>query len=229
MYPIPGPEFDYEKVGVSKNWSYLMPGFAAHWNKNSNLAWAFDTWFLNLFPRSKPFEYNGGGYATLSFIPTLATMILGLIAGGVLKSDRNGPRKVGWMLVVGLISLVVGLLLGVAGVCPVAKRIWTPSWTLFSGGWCLLLMAGFYFCTDMISVRTWAYPLTVIGANSVAAYCMAHLFEDFVLKSLKTNLGTKAFSIFGPDYVPLVSGAMVLIVFWLLLFWMYRKKIFLRI
>jgi len=49
----------------------------AHWNKNSNLAWAFDTWFLNLFRVKKPFAYNGGGYATLSFIPTLATMMLG--------------------------------------------------------------------------------------------------------------------------------------------------------
>ncbi len=69
-------------------WPHLMTGFAAHWNKNSNLAWAFDTWFLNLFPREKPFMYNGGGYATLSFIPTLGTMILGLIAGGVLRSER---------------------------------------------------------------------------------------------------------------------------------------------
>ena len=59
-----------------------MTGFAAHWNKNSNLAWAFDTWFLNLFPRHEPFAFNAGGYATLSFIPTLGTMILGLIAGG---------------------------------------------------------------------------------------------------------------------------------------------------
>ena len=85
------------------DWPHLMTGFAAHWNKNSNLAWAFDTWFLNLFPREQPFKYNGGGYATLSFIPTLATMILGLIAGGVLRrrsagldedrlADRGGRR-----------------------------------------------------------------------------------------------------------------------------------------
>ena len=58
------------------DWPHLMSGFPAHWNKNSNPAWAFDVWFLNLFPRSEPFRDNGGGYATLSFIPTLATMIL---------------------------------------------------------------------------------------------------------------------------------------------------------
>ena len=45
----------------------------------ANPAWAFDVWFLNLFPRSKPFVANEGGYTTLNFIPTLGTMILGII------------------------------------------------------------------------------------------------------------------------------------------------------
>ena len=84
LYPLPGAGFDYGSVGVPAAWreQHLLTGFAAHWNKNSNLAWAFDTWWLNLFPRVKPFAYNGGGYTTLAFIPTLATMILGVIAGG---------------------------------------------------------------------------------------------------------------------------------------------------
>ena len=55
LYPLPGAGFDYAKVGVPNDWPHLMTGFAAHWNKNSNLAWAFDTWFLNLFPAEKPF------------------------------------------------------------------------------------------------------------------------------------------------------------------------------
>ena len=63
-------------MGVPADWPHHLTGFAAHWNKNSNLAWAFDTWFLNLFPREQPFLYNGGAWSTLSFIPTLATMIL---------------------------------------------------------------------------------------------------------------------------------------------------------
>ena len=57
----------------------------ARWNKNANLGVAFDQWFMNLFPRVEPFVANGGGYLTLSFIPTLGTMILGLLAG----SDRQ--------------------------------------------------------------------------------------------------------------------------------------------
>jgi hypothetical protein len=77
IYPAPGPQFDYARVGVPPNWPHLYTGFLSHWNKNSNLSWAFDTWFLNLFPREQPFVFNEGGWSTLSFIPTLATMIMG--------------------------------------------------------------------------------------------------------------------------------------------------------
>ena len=81
LYPLPGPDFDYTKVGVPAGWPHLYSGFLAHFNKNSNLSWAFDVWFLNLFPREAPFRFNGGGWSTLSFIPTFATMQLGLWAG----------------------------------------------------------------------------------------------------------------------------------------------------
>ena len=67
--------------GRARGLEASLSGFAAHWNKNANFGNAFDQWFLNLFPRTKPFVYNEGGYLTLSFIPTLGTMILGLAAG----------------------------------------------------------------------------------------------------------------------------------------------------
>jgi predicted acyltransferase len=229
LYPLPGPDFDYGKVGASNAWPHLMTGFAAHWNKNSNPAWAFDTWFLNLFPREKPFAFNGGGYATLSFIPTLGTMILGLIAGGIVRSERTPWAKVRWLAAAGAVGLAAGAALGWLGVCPVVKRIWTPSWVLFSGGWCFLLLAGFYLLIDLWGHRRWAFPLVVVGMNSIAAYCMAHMFDGFIASSLKTHLGEDAFKVFGQAYEPLVHGALVLLMMWLLLFWMYRRKIFLRI
>lgn len=228
LYPAP-PDFDYAKVGVPPDWPHLMSGFAAHWNKNSNLAWAFDGWFLNLFPRAKPFEFNGGGYATLSFIPTLGTMILGLIAGGVIRSERPAMVKVKWLVAAGIIGLASGALLGALGICPVVKRIWTPSWTLFSGGWCFLLLAGFYVVIDVAGFKRPAFPWVVVGVNSIAAYCIAHLFDGFIFKNLKTHLGQDAFKLFGNAYEPFVHGAAVLLVFWLILYWMYRKKMFLRI
>jgi predicted acyltransferase len=229
LYPLPGPAFDYAKLGVPEAWPHLMNGFEAHWNKNSNLAWAFDTWFLNLFSRAKPFEFNGGGYATLSFIPTLGTMILGLIAGGVIRGERPPWAKVNWLLIAGIIGLVSGAVIGWLGICPVVKRIWTPSWTLYSGGWCFLLLATFYAILDIFGFKRWAFPLVVIGMNSIAAYCIAHLFDGFIFKNLKTHLGQEAFKSLGDAYEPFLHGAAVLFALWMILFWMYRRKIFLRI
>src|SRR5437763_11935636 len=144
LYPLPGPDFDYAAAGVSADWPHNYSGFAAHWNKNTNLVWAFDTWFLNLFPRDKPFLINAGGYATLSFIPTLGTMILGLIAGDRLRRGDPGRATVGWFVVTGAICLALGLAADEFGLCPSVKRIWTPSWVLVSGGWCYLFLAAFY-------------------------------------------------------------------------------------
>jgi len=229
LYPLPAPGFDLAAVGVPNDWPHLLTGFAAHWNKNTNLAWAFDQWFLNLFPRERPFVFNGGGYATLSFLPTLGTMILGLIAGGILRGDRTPWARVRWFLAAGAIGIAAGWVLGWLGVCPVVKRIWTPSWVLFSGGWCLLLLAALYAVIEIGGWRRWAFALVVFGMNSIAAYCIAHLWEDFIARALAQHLGANAFAIFGPAYEPLLRGAAVLAVFWLILYWMHKRRIFLRI
>lgn len=230
-HPLPPPDFDYARVKVSADWlaQHGLSGFAAHWQKNANFAWAFDNWFLNLWPRKEPWVCNPGGYATLSFIPTLATMILGLIAGETLRSERAPMQKLRWLIVAGVAALIAGWTLGALGVCPVVKRIWTPSWTLFSGGWCLLLLAAFYYVVEMRGWKAWMFPLVVIGMNSIAAYVIDHLWAGFIRGALTTHLGKDAFLIFGQPYQPLLLGGATLLVLWLILLWMYRRKIFLRI
>lgn len=228
LYPMPGPGFNYQAVGVPPDWQHYYSGFAAHWNKNSNLGNVFDQWFLNLFPRQSPFVYNEGGYLTLSFIPTLGTMILGLAAGRWLRAAAPSiPMK--RLLIAGVVGIAAGLLLHFAGICPVVKRIWTPSWTLFSGGACFLFLAGFSWVIDGKGYKKWAYPLVVIGMNSIAAYLIAELLRDFVVESFRIHLGPHAFQFFGTGLEPLMLGAAVLFAYWLILFWMYRRKIFLKI
>jgi predicted acyltransferase len=228
LCPLPGPGFDWNSVGVPANWPHNFTGFAAHWNKNANLGNAFDQWFLNLFPREKPFVYNSGGYLTLSFIPTLGTMILGLIAGRWLRSSAPViPLR--RFCIAGAIGVAAGLLLHFTGICPVVKRIWTPSWTLFSGGICFLFLAAFSWIIEVKRFRGWAFPLVVVGTNSIAAYLIAHLFERFTFSSFHTHLGELPFMLFGPGLYPLMLGAAVLLSYWLMLYWMYRRKLFLKI
>jgi heparan-alpha-glucosaminide N-acetyltransferase len=229
LYPAPGPNFNYAAVGVPDDWrQHLFTGFASHWNKNSNLGQAFDVWFLNLFPRTSPFLFNDGGYLTLSFIPTLGTMLLGVAAGRwTLAASPNIPMRKYLLAAVALMA--AGLMLHFTGICPIVKRIWTPSWTLFSGGVCFLFLAAFSWVVDIKRQRAIAFPLVVIGMNSIAAYFIAHLCENFVESSFRINLGMPALNIFGTAVEPTVLGTLTLGVYWLMLWWMYRKKLFIRI
>jgi len=229
LYPAPGADFPYASVGVPAGWPEQYSGLMAHFNKNSNLAWAFDTWFLNLFPREKPFLFNGGGYATLSFIPTLATMLLGLVAGRWLRSGLAQRELVKRFLIAGAIGLAAGTILHILGICPIVKRIWTPAWVLFSGGWCFWLLALFYAVIDVANKRSWAFPLIVVGMNSIAIYCLVHLIDRFIITSLYTHLGQGPFRVLGPAYEQLLVGLVTLGIFYLILRWMYRRKLFIRI
>ena len=227
-YP-PDTQLPFDKTGVKAGWTHDYTGFAAHWNKNTNAAAAFDRWFLNLFPREKPFEYNSGGYATLSFIPTLATMILGLIAGQQLMRFARTSLRFWNLFGTGLVLLLLGYGVGQSEMCPVVKRIWTPSWVLFSGGWCFLILSAFYATTDWSEWSRWTFPLRVIGANSILIYCIHDLLAPFILGSFKTHLGPDVFQVLGPWYEPFVAGATVMTVYWLLLLWMYQRRVFVRI
>jgi predicted acyltransferase len=258
LHPLPPADFNRAAANIPKNWEHDFAGFAAHWNLNTNAAWAFDRWFLNLFPREKEFLGNPGGYSTLNFIPTLGTMLLGLIAGGWLQCGRDrwareggrvastnppGPpgaaaedSVVSKMALAAVICLAAGWLLHTGGICPSVKKIWTPAWVLFSGGWCFLLMAAFYFVLDVLRWRAWAFPFVVIGMNSIAMYFMAHEFRGYIIEALRTNLGKDAFdgvaAILGLDPAvvePTIAGALTILVLWLILFWMHRRKIYLRI
>ncbi len=228
VYPLPAADFDWAAVGVPANWPHHLTGFAAHWDKNSNLAWAFDCWFLNLFPREKPFTFNGGGYATLSFIPTLATMVLGLLAGNWLRAELTHRQKLVRFLIAGVAGITLGLALQWLGLCPIVKRIWTPAWVLFSGGWCFLFLAAFYALVEVRRLGVWFWPLTVLGVNSIAAYVIAHVCEGFIGGALRTHLGAWLLPWFGA-YRPFVQGALIFAVMWLMLVWMYRRRIFLKI
>ena len=228
LYPAPGPNFNWQAVGVPPNWHYNFSGFASHWNKNSNLGQAFDVWFLNLLPRPSRFLYNDGGYLTLSFIPTLGTMLLGLFAGQWFRAaaPRIPMKK---FLIAAVALCAAGLLLHFTGICPIVKRIWTPAWTLWSGGVCFFFLAAFSWIIDVKQYRKWAFPLIVVGMNSIAAYLIAHLWEDFIINNLHINLGYSIFNVFGTGLEPFVLGSTVMLIYWIFLYWMFRKRLFLRI
>jgi predicted acyltransferase len=225
LWPLPPANYDYAAVEGQAYYD----GFEAHWNKNAHPAHYFDERFLNLFPRSKLWTANGGGYNTLNFVPSLATMLLGLMAGELLRSEQAAKRKFLKLLAGGVICLGLGLAMHYGGVCPIVKRIWTPSFALFSGGICLLVLAAFYAIIDMAGWSRWAFPAYVVGQNSIASYVMVHLMARWIVDAFHRHFGSGTFTVFGDEHQALLENLTVGTVVWLVCLWMYRRQIHIRL
>src|SRR5262249_7857346 len=220
--PLPAPGFDYASVG---GMSEPYTGFFAHWNKNVNPAAAFDHWILNVIPRTDPFEYNRYGLVTLAFIPTMATMIFGVMTGEMLRAPGEPARKAARLVVAGIVCLAGGVAMHYT-LCPIVKSVWTPSWALFSSGWVLLMLAAFFWVIDVKRLRRWSLPLVVVGMNAIAVYCLANLFDYWIFKVWEKSLGA-AFT--AAPYAAMWRSLAMVATLWAVAAVLYRRRIFIRI
>jgi predicted acyltransferase len=195
-----------------------VPGHGAGvFTADGNLAMWIDTAILGRFRDGTTYTW------ILSSLGFGATTLMGVLSGHVLRSRLPGKRKVVVLTAAGLACLLVGWLWGFA--FPIIKHIWTSSMVLWSGGWCLLLLALFYGVIDVLGYRRWAFFFVVIGMNAIVAY-MAPDFINFMDISKTTLAGlARHVGMFG-DFL-LAAGALG--VLWLGLYFMFRKRAFVRI
>lgn len=227
FWPVGTPE-EAAMLGLPADRQQL-PGFAAHWNQHLNPAASFDRWFLNFFPREAPFVFNRGGYQTLNFIPSIATMLLGLAAGQSIK-ETPGAFPVAIRLVLGgVVIALLGWMLDVFGICPMVKRIWTPSWTLWSGGLCLSILGLFHFLTEAAQRRWLVWPLGIAGMNSIVLYVLYMLLRPWMAATWERHLGAKVFLVAGASLAPILQACAVGLSFWLFVWWLARQKVFIRL
>jgi predicted acyltransferase len=234
IYPLPSAGFDFASVGQPAKWQH-PEGLAAHWDLNTNPAAAFDRWFLNLFPRGEPFRFREGGGTTPNFVPAMATMLIGVMAGGWLRSGRGEGQIVRGLLVAGVALVIAGIALDPAilpgvettrySMCPIIKRLWTPSYVLYSGGWVMLAAAALYWIVDVLKWRWWTRPFVVVGMNSLVMYLLAAFLDGWMRRTLSTHVGF----LFSGTFGPMVESAAVLAVFWLVCWWLYRRRVFVRV
>jgi predicted acyltransferase len=240
LYPDAGYDFNappqYRPDGkeiprneITRSWAEEhLKDIDPHWHKNHNVGQAIDLFVLNHLPAAEEFKANRGGYQTINFVPSLATMLFGLMCGELLRTKRSNREKLLILLSVGLAGLAVGLLLDVSGVCPIVKRIWTPAWALFSTGWCCLILMGFYGIIDVAGWRLWAWPLVIVGMNSIAIYTMGQLLRGTTTRFWH-GTASAAFTAAGPLWEPMLECTLTGLLFWLACLWLYRQKIFIRI
>jgi len=159
----------------------------------------------------------------LSYLGFGASVLLGVMAGQTLMSALKPMRKVFSLLIAGSVSLLGGLVWSLS--FPVIKLMWTSSYVLVSGGLSFMALALFYWIIDVLGYKKWAFGLIVIGMNSIAVYLATEIFDfrqvgNIFVGGLLPRIG---------PWAALVEASAAFVVVWLILYWMYRKKEFIRI
>ncbi len=170
----------------------------------------------------------GDNEGILSTLPAISTALLGSLTGQFLLSENrnlNKPKKGLLMIPAGIILLALGKLWGIA--FPIIKNLWTSSYVLYAGGWSMLLLAVFYLFIDALNIRRWSFPFVVIGLNSITIYMLSAGIINF--QSMNKFLFTGMINLFNEPYRPVISALCLILCEWGLLYFLYKKKIFLKV
>lgn len=170
---------------------------------------------------------HGGGYdpeGLLCIVSAIALALLGYTTGAALKYKECTPlMRFGFIFLCGAALLSISLV--TAEYYPIIKRIWTSTFVLAAGGIGMLLLALFYLVIDVWNLRAWSFPLKVIGMNALFAYILTSLID---FGTLNERIFSGCAELLEPDYAPLFFAASYIILLWLLLFGMYRQRIFVK-
>ena len=167
--------------------------------------------------------YDPEGFAGL--VPAVATAMLGMFAGEILSVSRwSGRRKTGLLLCLSAVCAVLAVVF--AQFCPLNKALWSPSFVLACGTYSFFALAVFYLIVDVLGFRKWAFPLQVIGMNSITIYLAQRILgfnkaTDFLFGGLASK--------FPEGWNMVMWQAGYVIVCWIFLYFLYRKRIFLKV
>ena len=161
----------------------------------------------------------------VSTIPAIGTGLLGIFAGNLLKnSPLTMTRRALQLLIMGVVFLIAAQIWNL--VFPINKNLWTSSFVLYTGGWSLLLLSLFYFVIDVKGYRKWSFFFAVIGMNSILIYMIGRFINfGYTNKAFFGWLG----QLIGDPYNIVVMAICYVLVKWVFLYFMYKKKVFLRV
>ncbi len=187
------------------------------YNPNENTALFIDKYILGKFQDGTTYTW------IISSLNFGATTMLGVFAGYLLKSDTGGIQKVWKLTVLGIALIVIARIWHPFH--PIIKHIWTGSFVLFAGGICFLALALFYLVVDVWKYQKPAKAFVIIGANSIVAYTAWHLF-DF---SLVAEIFTKGMQPWTGNWYGFIRAVGAFLIIFLILRYMYRNKIFVKV
>jgi predicted acyltransferase len=161
----------------------------------------------------------------VSTIPAIGTGLLGILAGTLLKnSSLPQTSKAMRLALTGVVFIVLAQVWNI--VFPINKNLWTSSFVLQVGGISLLLLATFYYVIDVLGYKKWAFFFSVIGMNSILIYMSGHFIDwEYMTNGFFQWLG----QLVGDPYNLVVLAICYVAVKWAFLYFMYVKKVFLRV
>jgi len=159
----------------------------------------------------------------VSYMGFGASVMLGVLAGQMLMSDATPMNKFFRLLIAGVVSLAGGIVWSFS--FPVIKLMWTSSYVLIAGGISFVALALFYWIIDVLGYKKWAFGFVVLGMNSIAVYVATQIFDFRLVGNIFVG---NLLPLVG-RWADLVEASAAFAVVWLILYWMYRKKEFIRI
>lgn len=170
-----------------------------------------------------PFHRHGS-WQVLATINFISNMLLGVLMGQIIFSNRKKRVKIKKLFFYGLLMLAAGLIWG--QFFPIIRSLWTSSFVLVTCGMSTLLLALFYLVFDVWGYSKWAFFFVVFGANSIAIYMMAHLFDFRLIGNIFVG-GLS--SLFSSDVGNFIQAMAAMAIMWLIMYCMYRRKIFIKV
>lgn len=169
----------------------------------------------------------------LSTLPAIATGLLGYLTGIWLRQERDRREIVCWIFVMGWFSILLGVFWGIW--FPINKNIWTSSYVLFTAGAGLQVLGVCYWLIDVKGYRRWAYPATVFGMNAIALYVLADLIAVLLTLVKISGLDLKEWIVsalaswFAPMNASLLFAIGLVLFCWVIMNFLYRRRIFIKI
>lgn len=170
---------------------------------------------------------EGDHWVSFNVVATSAQVIWGSLAGSLLLSQRTPAMKLKVLLVAGLIGILTGLAL--SPVIPFIKKIATASVIIETGGWCFVMLGFSYWLVDMKLVRTIPGFFAVVGMNSLFIYFLFQIGFGEFLSKIALPFSKGAFFWAGGSIILYVNALLTWLMMWYLCYFLYKKKIFIRI
>jgi predicted acyltransferase len=176
-------------------------------------------------------KINPDGWVAINALPTACHTIWGALAGKLLLSQGEGKAKIRLLFISGICCLVAGYALDWISVTPIIKRIATSSFTLATGGWCLLALAACYGWIDLMNHRRGLTFFTVIGMNSLFIYLFFEIVGHRWFNGYVSAVTNGLMAIVGlPESAILILTSLIIFgLEWGMCYYLYRKKIFFRV